>query len=317
MRFRRALFVFNPVAGAGAAEERIPAVRDGLLREAGEVHLAQTESPNHAAELARQASEDGYDLLAVQGGDGTVNEAVQGLAGRDSPALLVLPGGTANVLIHEVGLPTDPLGVIAALPGLVPRPVPLGLVELDSGTSRFFLVMCGAGLDAEIAAVTTSGMKNRIGLAAFWLHGAVQVLRRFPQLRVASPADAGASSGASSLVVISKSRAYGGGLVLTPGANLLADRLAVADFTGTSRIRCCGYLLAGVCAQAGWWPGIRHTACEQVRLEPCGRSPVQVQVDGEVVGRLPARVSLLSKTLNLLLPPGYGAEWLGTTGTAA
>ncbi len=317
MQFRRAACIFNPVAGAGTGNTTVGAVRDRLLREVPAVELWPTEWPHHAADLARRASEDGYDLLVVQGGDGTVNEAVQGLAGQESPALLVLPGGTANVLVNEVGLPADPFGVIALLPTLMTRPVPLGRVTFEDGRSRFFLVMCGAGLDAEIAAITPSDLKNRLGLGAFWLRGTRKVVQRFPRLHVATDANGSTRGCASSLVVVSKSRVYGGGLVLTPEANLLADRLVVADFTGTSRARFCGYLLAAISAQTSWWPGIRHSRCETIRIEPHEDSTVQVQVDGEVAGSLPAQVSLVAETLPLLLPPAYGAEWLDESRVAA
>ena len=83
--------------------------------------------------------------MVVQGGDGTVNEVAQGLAGHDSPAVLVLPAGTANVLVNEVGLPSDPIAATDALPTLAVRKVSLGLVEFESGESRFFVVMCGGG----------------------------------------------------------------------------------------------------------------------------------------------------------------------------
>lgn len=233
---------------------------------------------------------------------------MQGLAGKESPTLLVLGGGTANVLTRELGLPADPLGVIAKLRGLIARRVRLGVVDFDSGRSRFFLLMCGAGLDAEVAAVTTSQQKSRLGVGAFWLQGGAMMLRQFPQLRVAAGPDGGSRSRASSLVVISKSRSYGGGLVLTPGANLLADRFESAEFTGTSRIRYCGYLLAVVSDRTARWPGIRHAACAEARIEPTGDAPVHVQLDGEIAGRLPASVRLASETLRLLLPRAYGAE---------
>ncbi len=310
MHFRRAAYIFNPVAGGRSRPASAGATRDRMLCEVPAVDLWTTESPDHATDLARRASVEGYDLLVVQGGDGTVNEAVQGLAGQVSPPLLVLPGGTANVLVNEVGLPRDAFGVIASLPTLVAKPVRLGKVTFRDERSRFFLLMCGAGLDAEIAAVTTSDLKNRLGLGAFWFRGSRRILQRFPRLRVAGDGSGRPPGGASSLVVVSKSRTYGGGLVLTPEANLFADRLAVADFTGTSRARYGGYLVAAVLAMTGWWPGIRHGMCETIRIEPYDDSTVYVQVDGEVAGSLPAQVTLASETLRLLIPPGYGSAWL-------
>ena len=308
MRFHRALCVYNPVAGDGTGGKRIQAVRERLLDQVDEARLAATESPHHAAELGRQAADEGYDLMVVQGGDGTVNEVVQGLAGRESPAILVLPGGTANVLVNETGLPKDPVGAVNSLPGLLPREIPLGLVEFDSGERRYFLLMCGAGLDAAIAARTPARLKNRLGLGAFWLRGAEQALRRFPRLRVVRGGPAVPGDRASSLVVVSKSRVYGGGLVLTPGANLLEDRFEIACFSGTSRVRYCGYLLAAVFAATDWWPGVLHSEGTELHIEPLGSDSVELQVDGEVAGCLPATVSSSSQTVRVLLPREYSCE---------
>ena len=306
MRFQRALCVYNPVAGDGTGSDRIQTVRNRLLDQVDEARVAPTESPHHAAELGRQASDEGYDLMVVQGGDGTVNEVAQGLAGHASPAILALPGGTANVLVNEVGLPSDPIEAVAVLPTLTARRVSLGLVEFDSGESRYFLVMCGAGLDAEIAARVRTHLKNRLGLGAFWLRGSEQLVRPFPRLRISEEGSGTGRNSASSLVVISKSRIYGGGLVLTPRANLLENRFEIARFSGTNRVHYCGYLLAGVLAATEWWPGIRHSTGTKLRIDPIGSGPVQVQVDGEVAGNLPVVVSLSPMTLNLLIPPRYG-----------
>lgn len=317
MRFHRALCVYNPVAGGGTNRETIRTIRDLLLGQVDEARVAATESAHHAAELGRQAADEGYDLLVVQGGDGTVNEVVQGLAGRASPAVLALPGGTANVLVNEVGLPKNPIQAISSLPNLIVREVSLGLVEFNSGGRRYFLLMCGAGLDAAIAARIPTRLKNRMGLGAYWLLGAGQALRRFPRLRVVPDVDGNGGNRASSLVVISKSRAYGGGLVLTPRANLLANRFEIATFSGTSRVRYCGYLVAAVLAATGWWPGIRHREVTELQIEPYGSDSVALQVDGEVAGYLPAIVSLSSCAVRVLVPPEYGLESKAVTTASA
>ncbi len=269
--------------------------------------LVPTEGPDHATELARDAAASGCDLVAVLGGDGTVNEVVQGLAGRSETSLLVLPGGTANVLVRELGLPTSPHAVAGLLPILQQRTIRLGLAESTGGYKRYFLLMCGAGLDAAIAARTTPPMKRKFGQAAFWWCGAQQAVRPFPTVRVVvgdrEPAD-----GPSSLVVVSKSRTYGGGLVFTPKANLLAEQLEVARFTGTNPVRYCGYLVAGICAATSWWPGIFHDACVDLRLESTDDARVPFQLDGEVAGELPVRVSASSVSLRLLLPAAYGEK---------
>lgn len=301
MRFQRAVCIYNPVSGEGSGEVRIQEIRKILLASASEVRLTPTQAPRHASKLAREAQGSGCDLLVVQGGDGTVNEAVQGLAPACSPSLLVLPGGTANVLVKEVGLPRDPREAARMLPDLVERTVTLGRVDFSAGRSRYFLLMCGAGLDAAIALRTRTQLKRRLGVAAFWLSGAEQALRAFPRLRVAQD-DPFPVTAPSSFILVSKSRRYGGGIVFTPGANLFADSFQVAHFAGSCKLRYWGYLLAGISARTGGWPGIRHSACAQLSLEPSGAELVPVQVDGEVAGTLPARILVSPVSLSLLVP---------------
>ena len=304
MRFQRAAFIYNPVSGSRTPDRKIREIRGLLEASAGEVRLAPTRGPHHSSELAREAVADGCDLVAALGGDGTTNEIVQGLAGTDRPALLVLPGGTANVMVREVGLPTDPVAAAALLPRLEEQAIRLGVVEFDEGDSRYFVLMFGAGLDAAIAARTLPGLKRRLGTAAFWVSGAQQAVHRLPRLKVAMGSGT-VGDDASSLVVVSKSRRYGGGLVCTPSANLLSSNFEVAHFAGTSRTRYCGYLLAATCEITSRWPGIRHARTTHLRLEACAGEQVQFQVDGEVAGTLPARVSLSPLSVTVLLPPAY------------
>lgn len=306
MPYRRAVLIFNPVSGPGSRDGRIERISHILREGTRALTLAPTEAPEHATELARDAAASGCDLVAVLGGDGTVNEAVQGLAGCRNTALLVLPGGTANVLVRELGLPTNANAVAGLLPILQQRTIRLGLAEATGGYKRYFLLMCGAGLDAAIAARATPPMKRKYGQAAFWWCGAQQAVRPFPTVRVVLGGQKQAESSTSSLVVVSKSRTYGGGLVFTPKANLLAEQLEVARFAGTNPVRYCGYLVAGICAATSWWPGIFHDACADLRLESTDESSVPFQVDGEVAGELPVRVSASAMPLSLLLPAAYG-----------
>ena len=267
--------------------------------------MAPTKLPGHATELAERAAVGACDLVAVYSGDGTVNEVVQALAGRASPALLVLPGGTANVLAKEVGLPTDPLRVAHLLPQLAAKPVRLGqAVFSGDGSSRYFLLMCGAGLDAAIAARVSKPLKRRLGQAAFWLAGARFALQRFPRARI-SGLENGSDSHSCGLVVVSKSRLYGGGLVLTPGANLLADHFVTAQYPGANRLAYGSYLAAARCRLMSKCPGVRLESRDDLVLEAAAAGPVQVQVDGEVVGELPARITLSDASCTVLLPRSY------------
>lgn len=305
MQFRKAVCIFNPASGRRTPESRASEVEAVLARSTGSVELLVTDSPGHAGQIAREAADRGCDLLVCLSGDGTVNEAVQALAGTESPALLVLPGGTANVLAHEIGLPRQPVAAAAALPSLRPWSVRLGQVHFEStATSRYFLLMCGAGLDAAIAMRVSARLKRSLGQGAYWISGASQCLRRFPMLRVISDQDAQPGRSCC-LAVVSKSRMYGGRLVFTPGAHLLAGDFQASEVTGSSRLVCGSYLVASALRSPQLWPGVRLRRCRELRLVPDGSLPVPVQVDGEIAGFLPARVSFSRTACTLLVPPEY------------
>jgi diacylglycerol kinase family enzyme len=144
MRFHRVLLVVNPVART--VSKPTLAVIEKALSADFALEVAETKQKGHASELAAQAVADGIDLVIVFSGDGTINEAVNALAGTDV-ALGVLPGGATNVLVRALGLPTDPVECTGVLipKALDDEAVPLHLGRADG---RYFAVNCGAGIDA-------------------------------------------------------------------------------------------------------------------------------------------------------------------------
>lgn len=145
--------------------------RDLLVRAfAGdlEVELAETQYQRHAIELASRAAHDKYDIVIALGGDGTVNEAVNGLMQHpgnadDRPALAILPGGNANVLARALGLPNDPLRSIASILGALRtdhfKTISLGHVSTGH-EERHFTFTAGVGLDAEVVHAVEMARRN-------------------------------------------------------------------------------------------------------------------------------------------------------------
>ncbi len=314
MLFDRGVLIYNPTAGGGATAAGVDAACEALRKHVREVEKARTERPHHASALARTAQESGAELVIACGGDGTVNEVVQGLAPKCEASLLVLPAGTANVLSMEVGLPADPRGAAALLPDLKEQETLLGRVDfLENGAKRYFLLMCGAGIDAEVAEGIDLQIKNRVGEGAYWLSGLQRMFRPFPKLRTVGEG----SQKPRSFVLVSKSRKYGGGMVLTPRANLLADRFEVAEFSGANCLPYFSHMLGVTLGAAERWPGIEHYLADDIRLESANGSAVKVQVDGEVAGALPIRVTMCPQALRILLPAGYGVSPIEAPARAA
>jgi diacylglycerol kinase family enzyme len=144
MRFHRVLLVVNPVART--VSKPTLAVIEKALSADFVLEVAETKEQGHANELAAQAVDDGLDLVVVFSGDGTINEAVNALAGTEV-ALGVLPGGATNVLVRALGLPIDPVECTGML---IAKALDDDAFKLHLGRAggRYFAVNCGAGIDA-------------------------------------------------------------------------------------------------------------------------------------------------------------------------
>ncbi len=155
--------IFNPVSGQTDPEERKKLISDALAIDGYTSQFIATSLKKGAKELAAQAVQDGADLLAVSGGDGTVMEAMSALVGTDIP-IAVLPAGTGNLLSINLGIPTTvPDAVHVALSG---KPYALDLARTSEG--RYFAIMGGMGMDAQMIADTDRAAKNKLGKWAYF-----------------------------------------------------------------------------------------------------------------------------------------------------
>lgn len=256
--------------------------------------MLTTRAPGHAAELTSTQASRPPDVLAVCGGDGTVNEVANGLPDPPFP-VAVLPAGTANVLARSIGMPLDPVEAIkVALEGVV--------LQVDScvlrGTpDRHFLLMAGAGFDAYVVSRTSSVLKDRIGIAAFY-KSTLQCLATydFPEFTLETE---GLSIRATTCVV-ANSRGYGGGLVLTPSADMTDGLLDIVAVQGKSRVNLALFALTALQGKPRDYPWVRHAKARSVRID--GPPEVMVQVDGEQVGTLPAAAQVMPRSFPLVVP---------------
>jgi diacylglycerol kinase family enzyme len=155
------LIIVNPYATT--VSDRLKNLVVYALQGRYDVEAVSTEAQNHATEIGREARDGGYDVVVAFGGDGTVNEVANGLAGTDVP-VSVLPGGSTNVVCRTLGIPHDVVDATEHLLGLAddfrPRSIDLGVVN-----GRFFVSSCGMGLDASVTERVDAkpGLKARAG----------------------------------------------------------------------------------------------------------------------------------------------------------
>ena len=286
---RRILAVFNPAAGRNRRERFDSVVT--ALREAGNfVSVVTTEAAGHAEAIARTIGDD-FDVIAAAGGDGTVNEIVNGLAGK-KVALGLIPLGTANVLADEIKIPRGIETLARTLASGPIRDIHVGRVN-----GRRFVMMAGAGFDANVVDGVSLALKKKLGPLAYVWQAAVQAFR---QTTVPCDVEIDGVPYATASVVACNGRRYGGPFVAAPDASLTEDRLHVILMQGSGWFDIARY---GVALMMG-----RISKLGDVRLVP-GREIVvngvagrPVQADGDIIARLPARITVDPETVRLIFP---------------
>jgi diacylglycerol kinase family enzyme len=240
------------------------------------------------------------DVIVAAGGDGTINEVVNGLANeRTGPGgpggalpLAVLPLGTANVLAAEIGLDPDPGALARTIAQGPMRPVALG-----QANGRLFGVVLGAGFDAHVVDGVDTGLKRWIGKGAY-VWEAVRQLGRFgfPEYRVTL--DGTCHTAAS--VIVTKGRYYAGRFVIAPEARFEAPELRVCLFSRPGAWNALRYAVALGLGRLARLPDVRVLPAREVLIEGPEGDPVQG--DGDIVTRLPVRVRVLPEALRIVMP---------------
>lgn len=233
----------------------------------------------------------------MAGGDGTINEALNGVACSDV-ALGILPVGTANVLALELGLAHRAVRVAESIPEFVAERISVGLLTPRSAPPRYFLLMAGVGLDATVVANVDLELKKRIGRLAYWIGGFGQLGRHFPQFDVSG--DGGSLR--SSFTLASRVRNYGRDIRIARTACLLDDYLELVSFEGEDSFRYLKYLTGALADRLHKMEGVSIRKVRRVQFTPPPDAEIHVQVDGEFAGKLPATVEVVPDALTLLMP---------------
>jgi diacylglycerol kinase (ATP) len=306
---QNALLIHNPNAGNGGAGRRrlLDKARHIFATRGIDADLAETTGPGHATEIAARAAAEKRGLVIACGGDGTLNEIVNGLAthqnGHRVP-LALLPGGTANILAKELDLPWDiPSAAEKLVRGTV-KEIALGLATpLERPEKKkYFLSVAGAGPDGMIVYAIDLELKARIGILAYWWEGAREVLRyKFPRFRVVS----GDRKINASLVIVGRTQNYGGPFKITDQADLYSNQFEVMTLTTQSGFRYLSYLPTLWLGKLRGTEGVDFFKTDSVVCEPLDQNPVYAQIDGEPLARLPVEFRIVPRALKLLVPGAH------------
>jgi len=309
---RKGAILYNPLSGR-RQKRRLEEVRKAaaVLRSAGmEITVAPTLPASGTSEQARHALEQGCEVVFAAGGDGTVHNIVQALVGSDT-ALGILPLGTANALAHDLRIPLSAVGAARAALTSQVRRIAVGRVSYTgfSGNpaAQYFTVAMGAGVDAHLFHLLNPETKMQLGMLAYYARATwlwcTDGLERFP-------VSFGGADGETVQAEVSELLAvrianFGGVLrELAPGAALDRDDLRLVLFRTRSRIQYLRYILRGLVGARWQIPGIELVHSTRVSCQARGprEQPTYVEADGEILGVLPAEVSMVPDALNILAP---------------
>ncbi len=312
---RTASIIYNPFAGGGHPRrpKHLEEAREILANVGIESDLCPTNGPGSAGPLARRAIDDGAQLIVICGGDGTLNEAINGIAGSQTPVAL-LPAGTANILAKELGIPWNIPRAAEQLVHGSPVRIALGLMTplSDRSARRYFLSVAGAGADGAVVHALDPAMKLKTGIIAYWMEGYKQLMSyAFPLFRVTD----GSGSTDATLIVVGRTKHYGGPFSITTGADLFSNEFELALFQSQSKLRYVSYLPATWTGMLRRLRDVRFIKTKTVLCEPPAGETVYAQVDGEGWHTLPAEFTIVPDALTLIVPnncPAYSRNGRGS-----
>lgn len=298
--------ICNPTAGGGRHAPRLAAALTRLRQLGFAPALHLTRQAGDAERLARRAIRMGAPIVVAAGGDGTLNEVINGL-GDTAATIALFPVGTTNVLAADIGLTGAPAQFAGMIAARVTRPFRAGIVN-----GRRFGVMASVGFDAQVVERVSPRLKRMLGKGAFILAAARHLLHYRPSTYdVVIDGEAHEAS----LVVVTRSRYYAGRYMIAPDSRIDCDEFHVCLLGGRRRRDLLRYALA---LPLGLLPRLRDVVTRPGRsIEIGSRSgrPEPVQADGDVVARLPATITLAPTPLRLIVPSGQPGAEGGPSGT--
>jgi diacylglycerol kinase (ATP) len=280
--------ILNPAA-RGARTQRLRAQVEALARGA---IICATSHSGEAEVIARHAAAEGYERIVAAGGDGTINEIVNGIAGRNV-ALGLLPIGTMNVFATELGLPANDLPRCwEIIQENRTRPV-----DLPSANGKHFVQLAGVGLDAQAVKETSRNFKRNFGPLSYLISAAQIASRPPPLLRIESE---NAVTEEGSFVLIGNGRLYGGRLPFFKQAVMDDGLLDVIVFKRLNYVDIIRYLQNVVFTPQISSPEVEYF--QTTRLRVTSEESVPVEIDGELIGNCPVEFKIRAGGLRVLTP---------------
>ena len=288
------VIIANPAARSSSAGKMDKA--SSILREKGfDTEILFTEKSLHAIDLARTALKKNPHLIIAAGGDGTINEVMNGLAGSEIP-LAILPMGTTNVLAKELGIPENIPGAVQLAAANKPKMVSLGRIELAHNTlpvTRYFCLMAGIGFDGKAVHDVNLKIKNISGKTAYILSGLKNFFTYTPE-ELNFTIDGVQRSGYSA--IICNASRYGGHLKVAPDADISEPFLYTCVFKGKRRSDLLRYILGIMRGNHIKSPDVVYLKSSAIEV----KGNAHIQIDGDYLGTTPAKITVEKNALRLV-----------------
>jgi diacylglycerol kinase (ATP) len=285
--------IFNPAARG----EKSRRARQFLETKAGPlVTLTPTQRAGEAQSLAARAVAEGYKVIVAAGGDGTINEVVNGI-GTSGVALGVLPLGTVNVLAQELRIPRKFDAAWAVIHGRHTRTIDLARAEA-SGSTRYFVQLAGVGFDAHAVRTASWELKKKIGPLSYVWAGIKALSKSHPPVEVSVNGSGPLGSGVA--VLVGNGRYYGGRFALFPKARMDDGLLDICVFEKVGYWDVLRYgqgILRGVHIDLG---DVKYFQTESLACRATGLTPFEL--DGEDAGDAPVTFSVVPRALRVVVP---------------
>jgi YegS/Rv2252/BmrU family lipid kinase len=287
-----------------------------ILRAAGiEVEVAPTRAASDAAAQVRMAVREGFDAIVACGGDGTVHDVLQGLAGKEA-VLGIIPLGTANAMAHDLRLPISAEGAARALLTAVPKRIAVGKIEYrdfnNIPSSRYFTVAAGVGVDAHLFYKLNRMIKDRMGMLAYYTkatHLWMTHRMRYFEAEFSQNGGGKQSEARLSEMLAVRINHFGGVLrELAPGASLARNDMRLVLCRTGNRALYLAYVFRGMLGLSNGVPGIELAHADEIICRHASGEKdedIYVEADGELLGRLPITLSMVADALTVLVPKDH------------
>lgn len=285
--------IVNPVSGRIRYPRHVEWLKRELARRGSRVEVKLTRGPLQGIALAREAVGEGAELVVAVGGDGTLNEVINGIAGTEA-RLGIVPLGWRNVLARELRIPTRLSKAMAILSGATARRIDLG-----QANDRWFALMVGVGLDGESVRTVNYAMKKLLGGYAYQWAGVRALFRFRPEAFTVRIDGARVLSGHSAIV--SNARFYGGKHQVAPGARIDDGLLDLCLFERGGRLDYLRYFMGVVGGLHHRYPDVSILTLREMAIPERG---IPVHADGDFIGFTPLSVRIRRLCLSVAAPNG-------------